>query len=48
VRDTRALRGRRVPRLFRLGGRRPLPAYFEIDDTGLAGPAPTDRNVPLP
>jgi hypothetical protein len=48
VRDTRALRGRRVPRLFRLGGRRPLPAYFEIDDTGMAGPAPTDRNVPLP
>lgn len=34
VRDTRALRGRRVPRLLRLGGRRPLPAFFEIDDTG--------------
>jgi len=48
VRDTRALRGRRVPRVFHLGGHRPLPSYFEIDDAGLAGPAPTDRNVPLP
>ena len=33
VRDTVALRRRRLPRLFRLGGRRPLPAFFEIDDT---------------
>jgi Uncharacterized conserved protein len=33
VRDTRSLRGRRMPRLLRLGGRRPLPAFFEIDDT---------------
>lgn len=32
VRDTRSLRGQRLPRLLRLGGRRPLPAYFEIDD----------------
>jgi hypothetical protein len=33
VRDTVSLRRRRVPRLFRLGGRQPLPAFFEIDDT---------------
>lgn len=32
VRDTVALRRRRVPRLFRLGGREPLPAFFEIED----------------
>ncbi|MEN3356515.1 MAG: hypothetical protein V7637_497 [Mycobacteriales bacterium] len=33
VRDTAALRRRRLPRLLRLGGRRPLPTFFEIDDT---------------
>jgi hypothetical protein len=33
VRDTAALRRARLPRLLRLGGRRPLPAFFEIDDT---------------
>jgi hypothetical protein len=33
VRDTVSLRRRRLPRLFRLGGRRPLPTFFEIDDT---------------
>lgn len=33
VRDTVSLRRGRVPRLFRLGGREPLPAFFEIDDT---------------
>jgi hypothetical protein len=32
VRDLRALRGRRLVRVLRLGGRRALPAYFEIDD----------------
>ena len=32
VRDTVALRGRWLARLIRLGGRRPLPAFFEIDD----------------
>ena len=32
VRDTAALRRRRLPRLLRLGGRRPVPAFFEIDD----------------
>jgi hypothetical protein len=33
VRDTRALRGRRMPRLFRMAGRRPMPQFFDIDDT---------------
>jgi hypothetical protein len=46
VRDTRALRARRMPRLFRMAGRRPMPRFFDIDDTvparaasALAGPA---------
>jgi len=33
VRDTRALRARRLPRLFRMAGRRPMPQFFDIDDT---------------
>lgn len=33
VRDTRALRGRRMPRLFHMAGHRPLPTFFDIDDT---------------
>jgi hypothetical protein len=33
VRDTRELRGRRPTRLLRLHGRRPLPRYFDIDDS---------------
>lgn len=33
VRDTRAVRLRRIPRAFRLAGHRELPRYFEIDDT---------------
>lgn len=32
VRDLRDLRAQRLPRLFRLGVRRPMPAFFEIDD----------------
>lgn len=32
VRDTAALRRRRLPRLMRLHGSRPLPRYFDIDD----------------
>ena len=40
VRDTVSLRRGRVPRLFRLGGAEPLPAFFEIDDTLPAAPAP--------
>ncbi|HZB47788.1 MAG TPA: hypothetical protein VE547_01730 [Mycobacteriales bacterium] len=48
VRDTVALRRRRLPRLFRLGGRRPLPAFFEIDDTvpDLRRPAPAAAPPP--
>lgn len=33
VRDTRTLRGRRMPRLFRLAGHRPMPEFFDIDDS---------------
>ena len=40
VRDTRALRGRRVPRLFRLSGHAPVPTFFEIDDTPTPGAGP--------
>jgi hypothetical protein len=32
VRDTAALRNRRLSRLMRLHGSRPLPRYFDIDD----------------
>ncbi|MCW2537962.1 MAG: uncharacterized protein JWQ26_3661, partial [Modestobacter sp.] len=32
VRDTRALRRRRLSRLLRLHARRPWPRYFDIDD----------------
>jgi hypothetical protein len=32
VRDTAALRQRRLPRLMRLHASRPLPRYFDIDD----------------
>ena len=33
VRDTRALRGRRMSRWLHLAGRRELPQFFDIDDT---------------
>jgi hypothetical protein len=33
VRDTRSLRGRRMPRLLHLSGRREMPQFFDIDDT---------------
>jgi hypothetical protein len=33
VRDTRALRARRMPRLLRLAGHREMPQFFDIDDT---------------
>jgi hypothetical protein len=48
VRDTVSLRRRRLPRLFRLGGRRPLPRFFEIDDTvpDRRRPAPAGRRGP--
>jgi hypothetical protein len=32
VRDTRELRGRRLPRLLRLHASRPQPRFFDIDD----------------
>ena len=32
VRDTRELRGRRLPRVMHLHGSRPKPRYFDIDD----------------
>jgi hypothetical protein len=32
VRDARALRRRRLPRLLRLHARRPMPRFFDIDD----------------
>jgi hypothetical protein len=35
VKDTRALRFRRIPRALRLAGRRAMPQYFEIDDTAV-------------
>jgi hypothetical protein len=44
VRDTRALRRRRLSRVLRLHARRPLPRYFDIDDgldAVLTGPAPS-------
>ncbi|HEV7204702.1 MAG TPA: NUDIX hydrolase [Jatrophihabitans sp.] len=43
VRDTRALRARRLPRLFRMAGRRELPEFFDIDDTL---PVPTRVDPP--
>ncbi len=33
VRDTRVLRGRRMPRILHLAGHRELPQFFDIDDT---------------
>jgi hypothetical protein len=33
VRDTRSLRGRRMPRILHLAGHREMPRYFDIDDT---------------
>ena len=35
VKDTRAVRLRRIPRALRLAGHRELPLFFEIDDTGI-------------
>lgn len=39
VRDTRALRERRMPRLLRLAGHREMPEFFDIDDTLPPAPA---------
>ena len=38
VRDTRALRARRMPRLLHLAGHRAMPDFFDIDDTLPAAP----------
>lgn len=35
VKDTRAVRLRRMPRALRLAGHRALPLFFEIDDTAI-------------
>jgi hypothetical protein len=57
VRDTRALRARRMPRLLRLAGRADLPQFFDIDDTppdtasdhqSDAPPAPTQPGPDVP
>ena len=48
VRDTRALRARRMPRLFRLAGRVPMPQFFDIDDTlppEMPGPGPSSGST---
>jgi hypothetical protein len=42
VRDTRALRRRRLARLFRLHASRPLPRFFDIDDRLDGVPAGAD------
>ncbi|TAM93480.1 MAG: hypothetical protein EPN43_00650 [Jatrophihabitans sp.] len=41
VRDTRALRARRMPRLLHLAGHRELPRFFDIDDSVAFAPVPT-------
>ena len=38
VKDTRAIRTRRLPRALRLAGHRAMPQYFEVDDTPLPQP----------
>ena len=47
VRDTRAVRLRRLPRALRLAGHRDLPEFFEIDDTR-TGTSPASRPRPDP
>lgn len=48
VRDTRALRLRRMPRALRLHGHRRLPEYFEIDTALRDAPRAARREVPGP
>ena len=43
VRDTRALRRHRLPRLMRLHASRPLPRFFDIDDRAASLPATAGR-----
>lgn len=45
VKDTRAVRLRRMPRALRLAGHRDLPRYFEIDDMLLRSPAAGSRGT---
>lgn len=47
VRDTRALRSRRMPRVLRLAGRRAMPEFFDIDDSSTI-PGDGFGAVPLP
>lgn len=46
VRDTRSLRDRRLPRLFRMAGRRAMPQFFDIDDTVPAEPPAHPADLP--
>ncbi|MDR1998853.1 MAG: hypothetical protein LBQ06_02775, partial [Frankiaceae bacterium] len=53
VRDTRALRARRLPRALRLAGGRGLPQFFDIEDVPWLGAAaapaaPAPRATPDP
>jgi hypothetical protein len=48
VRDTRALRARRMPRLFRMAGRREFPQFFDIDDTLPISTPPARPPTPIP
>ena len=49
VRDTRALRARRMPRLLHMAGRRELPQFFDIDDSlPDARPAGASSDLPRP
>jgi hypothetical protein len=47
VRDTRALRSRRMPRLLHLAGNRELPQFFDIDDTTLFVESPPNNRTPI-
>jgi hypothetical protein len=40
VRDTRSLRGRRLPRILHMAGHRGMPEFFDIDDTPPAASPP--------
>lgn len=46
VRDTRALRSRRLPRVLHMAGRRAMPEFFDIDDSLIVGvpPATTEED----
>lgn len=45
VKDTRAVRLRRMPRALRLAGHRDLPQFFEIDDSLLLSPLAGGRGT---